>query len=105
MHGNVMQWVQDCFADSYAGLTQDGSAYEDDHTLNLPGELSILNGTTSCSYRILRGGDWNNSPDMIRSAARNFGPPPGGNLQDYKSAGTGFRVARALDQVSGAPAG
>lgn len=26
MHGNVLQWVQDCFAASYAGLPRDGSA-------------------------------------------------------------------------------
>lgn len=97
MHGNVMQWVQDCFAGSYAGLPTDGSAYEEVRTLNLTGDLSYMNGTTSCSYRILRGGDWANPPAMIRSAARNFAPPPGSTLEDYKSSGTGFRVARTLD--------
>lgn len=97
MQGNVMQWVQDCFASSYAGLPTDGSAYEEVRTLNLAGDLSSMNGTTSCSYRILRGGDSANPPAMIRSAARNFAPPPGSTLQNYKSTGTGFRVAKTLD--------
>jgi formylglycine-generating enzyme required for sulfatase activity len=97
MNGNVMQWVQDCFSNSYAGLPTDGSAYETATTLELSGELSSMNGTQSCSYRMLRGGDWGNPPAMIRSAARNFAPPPGGRLEDYRSAGVGFRVARALD--------
>ena len=97
MNGNIMQWVQDCFAASYAGLPTNGSAYEEVQALSFSGEMSVLNGTTTCSYRMLRGGDWNNPPDMIRSAARNFGPPPGGSLEDYKSSGTGFRVARVLE--------
>lgn len=97
MHGNVMQWVQDCFASSYAGLPTDGSAYEVVVTLNLSGDLSRMTGTTSCSFRMLRGGDWGNPPAMIRSAARNFAPPPGSTLHNYRSSGVGFRVARAID--------
>jgi formylglycine-generating enzyme required for sulfatase activity len=97
MHGNVMQWVQDCFANSYAGLPIDGSAYETAIALSVLGDLSILNGTLSCSYRMLRGGNWGDPPDMIRSAARNFAPPPGAMLQNYSSAGLGLRVARAFD--------
>ena len=96
MQGNVMQWVQDCFSATYDGLPVDGSAYESVTTLNLSGDLAVMNGTSSCDYRILRGGDWNNPPDMIRPAARNFAPPPGGTLKYYKSTGTGFRVARSL---------
>lgn len=96
MHGNVMQWVQDCFASSYAGLPTNGSAYEAMITLNLSGELLWMTGTMSCSYRMARGGDWGNPPAMIRSAARNFAPPPGATLENYRSAGAGFRVARAL---------
>lgn len=97
LHGNVLQWVRDCYAGSYAGSPADGSADEVERTLTLSGDLSILNGTTSCSYRGARGGDWGDPPEMIRSAARNFGPPPGATLQDYKSTGVGFRVARLVD--------
>jgi hypothetical protein len=42
----------------------------------LSGELSIMNGTNSCAYRMLRGGNYGDPPSMIRSAYRNFGPPP-----------------------------
>ena len=97
MHGNVMQWVQDCFASSYAGLPTDGSAYEAVVTLKVAGDLSYMTGATSCSYRILRGGDSFNPPAMIRSASRNFAPPAGSTLETYSSAGLGLRVARALD--------
>lgn len=97
MNGSAMQWVQDCFASSYAGLATDGSAYEEVVTLNVTGDLSYMSGATSCSYRLLRGGDWANPPEKIRSAARNFAPPAGATLQEYKSTGTGLRVARVLD--------
>jgi formylglycine-generating enzyme required for sulfatase activity len=97
MHGNVLQWVQDCFAASYADLPTDGSAYETDITLNLsggPAPLARLTGTQSCSKRMTRGSNWNDPPTMVRSAFRNFGPPFGATLQDYRSGGIGFRVAR-----------
>ena len=58
MHGNALQWVQDCFASSYAGLASDGSANEKAVTLQPSGELSIMTGTNSCAYRMLRGGDY-----------------------------------------------
>ena len=41
-----------------------------------------------------RGGDWADPPSMMRSAFRNFGPGSGSTLQDYRSGGLGFRVAR-----------
>ena len=97
MHGNVLQWVRDCYAGSYAESPADGSADQLERTLAFTGDLSILNGTNSCSYRGLRGGDWGDPPEMIRSAARNFGPPPGATLDKYKSTGVGFRVARSID--------
>lgn len=98
MHGNAMQWTQDCLASSYTDLPTDGSANSKDSTLAFSGDFAIFNGTSACAYRMLRGGDWGNPASMIRSAARNFAPPPGATLQNYRSAGLGFRVARALDQ-------
>jgi formylglycine-generating enzyme required for sulfatase activity len=97
MNGNVLQWAQDCFAESYADLPTDGSAYEAVVPLKTTGDFSYMNGTTSCSYRRLRGGDYGDPAIMIRSAARNWAPPPGATLENYRSGGVGFRVARTLD--------
>ena len=97
MHGNVLQFVQDCFASSYSELPTDGSAYEAVVKLKTAGPFFDMTGTSSCSYRMLRGGDWGDPPAMIRSAFRNFAPPKGSTLQEYRSAGVGFRVARTLD--------
>lgn len=74
MHGNVWEWVSDCWNESYAGAPRDGSAW-------LSGE---------CSRRVLRGGSWNLSPRYLRSANR-FRIGTGDRL----SSG-GFRVARTL---------
>jgi formylglycine-generating enzyme required for sulfatase activity len=96
IHGNVLQWVQDCFASSYLGLPLEGSAYEAPVPLQTTGRFAYMSGTSSCSYRMLRGGDWGNPAAMIRSAYRNFGPGPGATLQDYRSGGVGFRVAKSI---------
>jgi formylglycine-generating enzyme required for sulfatase activity len=96
MHGNVLQWVADCFASSYADLPTDGSANEAVVQLKTTGPLEAMNGKSSCSYRMLRGGNWGDPPAMIRSAFRNWSPPPGSTLEDYRSAAVGFRVARTL---------
>ena len=55
MHGNVWEWVQDCWNDSYEGAPTDGSAWE----------------SGECERRVLRGGSWDFSPRWLRSAARN----------------------------------
>jgi formylglycine-generating enzyme required for sulfatase activity len=74
MHGNVWEWVQDCYKPSYASAPTDGSAVV----------------SNSCDLRILRGGAWNYQPQLLRSAYR------------YATAGNvrleniGFRVARTL---------
>jgi formylglycine-generating enzyme required for sulfatase activity len=96
MHGNVLQYVEDCFADSYLGLPTDGSAYRKEVQLKMTGRFSFMNGTSSCSHRMCRGGDWGNPPAMIRSAFRNWAPGPGGTLQNYRSGGVGFRIAKTL---------
>jgi len=55
MHGNVWEWVQDCWHGDYSGTPTDGSAW-----------------TTGCSnnWRVLRGGSWYGSPASLRSADR-----------------------------------
>lgn len=97
-HGNVMQWVEDCFTNSYAGVPADGSAFKANKPVEgLTEWLAPLNGTNSCSYRMLRGGDWADPPSMIGSASRNMAPPPEDTLENYRSSGLGIRVARVLE--------
>ncbi len=96
MIGNVMQWVGDCFENSYSDLPADGSSYKVDVILKMKGDLADMNGKNSCSYRIVRGGDFGDPSRMIRSAARNWAPTPGTTLQNYRSSGLGLRVAKSL---------
>jgi len=74
MIGNVWEWTQDCWNDSYAGAPNDG--------------LPWLKG--DCGRRVLRGGSWYLDPALARAADR-IGIEPGirGNI-------LGFRLARTL---------
>jgi len=54
MHGNVWEWVEDCWNDNYTGAPANGSA----RTIGY------------CSTRVLRGGSWNSGPGNLRSANR-----------------------------------
>ena len=72
VHGNVWEWVGDCWNDDYSGAPADGSAWT----------------TGDTSRRILRGGSWFNAPWHLRSAARY------GNSPDFRLFNAGFRVAR-----------
>lgn len=77
MHGNVWEWVQDCFEDNYsAGQPSDGSAHR--------------GNDSSCTRRVLRGGSWNDFPVNLHSAKR-VGYSPGG-----RGISLGFRLARTL---------
>ena len=75
MHGNVYEWVRDCYENSYsAGQPSNGSAYQGG----------------SCPNRVYRGGSWFDDLQFLRSANRNWdGPSNRGN-------DLGFRVARTL---------
>jgi formylglycine-generating enzyme required for sulfatase activity len=74
MHGNVWEWVEDSWHDSYEGAPLDGSVWPG-------GDVSL---------RVLRGGSWFDIPVDLRSANR-FGFQP----TDHTYA-VGFRVARTL---------
>ena len=54
MHGNVWEWVQDCWSESYVDAPIDGSA----RTIG------------SCSQSVVRGGSWDDHPSYLRSASR-----------------------------------
>jgi len=76
--GNVWEWVQDCWHESYEGSPDDGSAWE-------------AAGSRDCALRVLRGGSWDDFPGTLRSAYR-FGHFPG-----YRGNGLGFRLAQDVD--------
>ena len=69
MHGNVWEWVQDCYHDSYQGAPADGSAWEDDN----------------CSTRVLRGGAFYGPAEFLRSAYRfRFRPELRGRFNGFR---------------------
>ncbi|MDB5239594.1 MAG: hypothetical protein JWP57_219 [Spirosoma sp.] len=96
MQGNVLQYVEDCFSSTVSELPADGSAYQADVVLTMTGRFSFMNGKKSCESRIVRGGDWGDPPHMLRSGFRNWAPGRGFTIDNYRSGGVGFRVAREL---------
>lgn len=73
--GNVWEWVEDCWSDTYAEAPTDGSAFE----------------SVGCGKRVIRGGAWSFPSQEMRSANR---------WRDFptrRSDDTGFRVVRELD--------
>jgi len=74
MHGNVWEWVEDCYLPDYVEAPSDGSARVN------PG----------CPSRVLRGGSWDYDARDLRSAVRYRLPPI------YRIDEVGFRVARRL---------
>lgn len=74
MHGNVQEWCQDWYGDYPTGSAIDPS------------------GVTEGTYRVLRGGSWDNDARYVRSANRLYNSP------DYRYYIIGFRLV--LGQVS-----
>jgi formylglycine-generating enzyme required for sulfatase activity len=74
MHGNVNEFVADCWNDGYAGAPTDGSAW--------------LEG--NCTRRVLRSGSWYGYPGYLRSAYRCRSGPAFGHRS------IGFRLARSV---------
>ena len=74
VHGNVFEWVADCWNGRYAGAPGDGSAWE----------------SGRCGRRVLRGGAWSGDPRYLRCAFRSR------NATGNRNYIVGFRVARTL---------
>ena len=74
MHGNALEWVQDCYMDSYNDAPTDGSA---------------VSGPSDCS-RVLRSGAWSYGPRVLRAADR-YEIPAADRINIL-----GFRVAKTL---------
>ena len=79
MHGNVWEWVEDCWHDDYTGAPTGGSAW-----------LSECRKINEKESRVLRGGSWFDSPPNLRSAIRS------GAYASSRFSSYGFRVARTL---------
>lgn len=77
VHGNVMEWVQDCAHVNYDGAPTDGRTWADN---------------CSSTSKIIRGGNYGFSGSQLRSANRSFPLPPTNAF-----APIGFRVARNLE--------
>jgi formylglycine-generating enzyme required for sulfatase activity len=74
MHGNVREWVEDCYNGSYTGVPTDGSDFRQGF----------------CQRRVARGGSWILVPWYLRSAIRSR------NDAGHRDNNLGFRVARTL---------
>lgn len=72
--GNVWEWTQDCYQDTYVGAPADGSARTD----------------ANCGYRVLRGGSWYCFPRHARAANR------WSERTFFRNMYVGFRVARDI---------
>ena len=76
MHGNVWEWVEDCWQRGHVGAPVDGSAR--------------ITGCPDDAERVTRGGGLAQEPKNIRATVRNNWS------RDGRSNGIGFRVARSL---------
>ena len=74
VHGNIWDWTEDCYHDSYSGAPADGAAWT----------------SGDCSRHVRRGGSWYLYPYYLRSATRTG--RPAGDRDIY----TGLRVGRTL---------
>jgi formylglycine-generating enzyme required for sulfatase activity len=82
MLGNVFEWVEDCAYADYNGAPGDGAAW-------------LKEG--DCPIRVVRGGSWNYTPQVLRSASRGWVTTVNRlNL-------LGFRVARTLTPLESLP--
>ena len=74
MKGNVYEWVQDCWNNSYEGAPADGTGWS----------------SGDCGLRVVRGGAWAYGPWILRSASRHALPRWGRDTY------LGFRLIRDL---------
>lgn len=84
MAGNVWQWTEDCYDNSYAGIPADGRANEAPSS-----DPKAKDGQGNC-LRVDRGSSWMFPAWLLRPATRERNPA------DYRNDIMGFRVARTL---------
>ena len=76
MSGNVWEWCEDPWHDSYANKPK-----------NIKNNGNTIWSSSDISFRVLRGGSWNNNSRNCRSANRNR------NNADVRNNNIGFRLA------------
>jgi formylglycine-generating enzyme required for sulfatase activity len=76
MHGNVWEWVADCYHFGYQDAPADGSPWM----------------AEDCERHVARGGSWGYRPPDLRAAVRLRLPV------DYRAGGVGLRVGRTLER-------
>jgi len=76
IHGNVYEWVQDCWNPSHVGAPVNGSARTDG----------------DCKFRIMRGGSWVTHGYQMRASKRLR------YTTDYRYDDYGFRLARTIEK-------
>ena len=72
VHGNVSEWVQDCWNQDYEGAPTVGSAWT----------------SGDCGRRVFRDGAWSNTARYLRAASRIRGD------RSFRNFGIGFRLAQ-----------
>ena len=75
VHGNVWEWMEDCWNDGNRGNPGNGSART----------------TGDCTRRVVRGGSWYDLPQSLRAAIRFR------SAASERSSNLGFRLARTLN--------
>jgi len=86
VHGNVWEWTQDCYHDSFTGAPTDGAPWISDQ----------------CKTRVVRGGSLSAPAYLSRSAVRFFGAleflPESARemLGEFRNFNLGLRVAREV---------
>jgi formylglycine-generating enzyme required for sulfatase activity len=76
VHGNAMEWVEDCWNETYQGGPTDD-------WMRIAGR---------CSVHVRRGGAWNVTAKMLRAAYRD------NRKSTNRASNTSFRIARTLGQ-------
>jgi formylglycine-generating enzyme required for sulfatase activity len=84
MAGNVWQWTEDCYDNSYTPAPADGRANE------TPSSDPEANDAQGKCLRVDRGSSWMYPAWLLRPATRER------NASDFRSGIIGFRVARSL---------
>jgi formylglycine-generating enzyme required for sulfatase activity len=84
MAGNVWQWTEDCYDNSYAGIPADGRANE------APSSDPQAKDSQGNCLRVDRGGSWMFPAWLLRPATRERNPA------GFRTDIMGFRVARTL---------